>query len=245
VKNIKSTILLSTILAVSATVSNASVLAISNFDSGIENKGVEEWANGDFFDGGNTGIGYANPQGNGYVITSDNFDFNAFVAPRKFLGDKTAAIGGTISFEIGDDGEFDTGFDIPLIAIKRSDVFLYGGFVKLPDISNVNLGYLTKFVVRLDRDNFWSGSPRVAEKTQATSEQFSYVMSNIEQLTINADFKIFGIGDYDGNGDVTYLDDVILKSGISIPEPSTWAFMIGGFCMAGAMLRRRRKVVVA
>jgi hypothetical protein len=33
--------------------------------------------------------------------------------------------------------------------------------------------------------------------------------------------------------------------GVAVPEPTTWALMIGGFGMAGAVLRRRRSVVAA
>jgi hypothetical protein len=31
----------------------------------------------------------------------------------------------------------------------------------------------------------------------------------------------------------------------SVPEPATWAMMIGGFALAGVAARRRRKLVTA
>jgi len=42
------------------------------------------------------------------------------------------------------------------------------------------------------------------------------------------------------------LDDVSLTfvSGPAIPEPASWAMMIGGFALAGGALRQRRKVAV-
>jgi len=52
------------------------------------------------------------------------------------------------------------------------------------------------------------------------------------------------LGDGDGppEGDNTQTD-VRLPSG-AVPEPATWAMMIAGFGMAGAMMRRRRAVVL-
>ena len=38
------------------------------------------------------------------------------------------------------------------------------------------------------------------------------------------------------------LDNLLVSDG-SVPEPSTWALMIGGFGLAGAALRRRRSVI--
>jgi hypothetical protein len=37
----------------------------------------------------------------------------------------------------------------------------------------------------------------------------------------------------------------ITADSVAVPEPATWALMIGGFGMAGGMLRRRRAVAVA
>jgi len=44
-----------------------------------------------------------------------------------------------------------------------------------------------------------------------------------------------------GNGGV-FFDNVSVSG--AVPEPATWALMIGGFGMAGAMMRRRRMVAV-
>jgi hypothetical protein len=44
-----------------------------------------------------------------------------------------------------------------------------------------------------------------------------------------------------GNGGV-FFDNLSVSGGV--PEPASWALMIGGFGMAGAMIRRRRMVAV-
>jgi hypothetical protein len=46
-----------------------------------------------------------------------------------------------------------------------------------------------------------------------------------------------------GNGGVFF--DAVSVSGAAVPEPATWALMIGGFGMAGAALRRRRALGAA
>ena len=49
------------------------------------------------------------------------------------------------------------------------------------------------------------------------------------------------IGTSDGLGG--YLEN--LKLGAAVPEPASWALMVGGFALAGAALRRRSKLVPA
>jgi len=53
---------------------------------------------------------------------------------------------------------------------------------------------------------------------------------------------------FGGAADFIAFDDITLGSataGGGVPEPATWALMIGGFGLAGATLRRRRSAVAA
>lgn len=65
--------------------------------------------------------------------------------------------------------------------------------------------------------------------------------------TLSLEFRVTGNGWQGGSDEGIGLDNVVLTyDGVrapptgGIPEPATWALMIGGFGMAGATLRRRR-----
>jgi hypothetical protein len=66
--------------------------------------------------------------------------------------------------------------------------------------------------------------------------------------TLSLEFRVTGAGWQAGSDEGIGLDDVVLTydgvrdPGPGIPEPGTWALMIGGFGLAGAALRRRRAV---
>ncbi|WP_414694607.1 PEPxxWA-CTERM sorting domain-containing protein [Phenylobacterium sp.] len=66
--------------------------------------------------------------------------------------------------------------------------------------------------------------------------------------TLSLEFRAAGDGWQGGSDEGFGLDNVVLtydgvRGGV-VPEPATWALMIGGFGMAGAMLRRRRTALV-
>jgi hypothetical protein len=75
----------------------------------------------------------------------------------------------------------------------------------------------------------------LAGNTPYTASSLSFVAVNAGSLGFS-----FGSNSHDNVGPL--LDDVQLDIGGAVPEPATWALMIGGFGMAGAALRRRRAV---
>ena len=61
-------------------------------------------------------------------------------------------------------------------------------------------------------------------------------LSPVNQLNFRSAFTTQGVG--------FYIDDVSYFSG-TVPEPATWALMIGGFGLVGAAARRRKAIAFA
>jgi hypothetical protein len=70
----------------------------------------------------------------------------------------------------------------------------------------------------------------IAPITTTDGSQFTVSFGNLEGL---------------GFGTVQQNMTIAVNSVAAVPEPGTWALMIGGFGLAGAMLRRRRQSVLA
>lgn len=59
-----------------------------------------------------------------------------------------------------------------------------------------------------------------------------------------AGFTRVGFEDIFGGGDEDYNDLIFTFTNTVVPEPASWAMMIGGFGLVGAAARRRTKVTV-
>jgi len=204
--------------------SQAAELAASHFEHGPEG-----WRNGEFTVGNDTRDVTWDPAG--FISVGDNYPHNALLAPDAFLGDQTAAIGGTLSLDLGSDFSDDAP-DAPLVTLVGGDVLLYGGVIATPPASG---GGFTHYVVALTAANFLRGAPDVMNGVAVSDAEFAQVIAHLRQLSINADF-------HDGDDHVR-LDNVVLSSpsASATPEPASWALLVGGFGLAGASIRGRMR----
>ena len=75
---------------------------------------------------------------------------------------------------------------------------------------------------------------------------FTIAGGNAVNFWSNGDFgggATYGIGVTDGVDRVDYVFDGVTTT--AVPEPATWALLIGGFAMTGAAMRRRMRTSVA
>lgn len=88
--------------------------------------------------------------------------------------------------------------------------------------------------------------PSNYDRTGLTNLTFDLVTTGAFDLTGNPHLKLLWL---DANGKKAgslYSQDIPFSHTTSVvPEPATWALMIGGFGLAGATLRRRREVLAA
>ena len=198
----------------------ATILAQSTFDSGAEG-----WLEGDF-----TGGNATHPltwDARGHVLAIDAYGQVAgFLAPTAFRGDKRDAFGGTLSFDLASDFPAVVD-DLPYVTLRRDGLLLFGLVTNVAPTSAFR-----RYTVDLRPENFVIGDPESNPTvTPATDAQLRRVLGNITQLSIRADVA---------NGrDSTRLDNVVLTASAAVPEPATWAMMIAGFGLSGALMRRR------
>jgi hypothetical protein len=98
-----------------------------------------------------------------------------------------------------------------------------------------------------------SGGGTVSETIDTNPDQIlTYALSSAFQgltsVDITAKLPVMGIATSNDTGLTADFDNIVAtQSDVrgAVPEPSTWALMIGGFGLAGAVLRRRRALVAA
>lgn len=157
--------------------------------------------------------------GGGFItnfVSSGNF---AFGAPAEFLGNQSAALGGTLSFRVLD-GSTTAGQD--------GSVRLMGGGMELQSPQSATPGIWTSFDIDLRPGTWFVGDPGAG--VFATFANLSGVLSNLQSLSI---FGGNQVGEFP-----TSLDDVFLTA--AVPEPGTWVLMGAGLLALGFTASRRR-----
>ena len=205
----------------------ADTLASSTFDSSAEGWGVGEFT----AIIPTTGIVY-DPV-NQLVSSTDLTGNSAFLASAAFLGDQSAAFGGTLSFDLAtasnDGGVYSA------VSLIGAGLTLYSVFTQNPGTT------LTPFSFDLVGTSFKIGDPFGGGGTLASDAQLLSVLGDLDQLAILVDWR--------SGDDFTQLDNVFLASAPGpiggVPEPATWAMMIGGIALAGGTLRRRARTTVS
>jgi hypothetical protein len=212
-------------LVLSATVSAsfATVLAFSNFtfdaDGWLAKNGASpiSW----FSTGGDPG---------GYVQAKDqsgDATLRFFSAPAKFVGNKLAAYGGTLSF------------DLRVITVSppnpyaMADVQLAAtdGTLVSHDGNFSPVGSWGSFSLDLVADgSWWTYLLPSGEQGIATESTMKYVLENLIGLRINGDYRL--------QGEATALDSVLLTAG-AIPGPASGVLLLAGLLATLAVARRR------
>jgi hypothetical protein len=193
----------------------------SNFDNGTDG-----WTVGELFSIAHGAL----PQNpGGFLQTEDIYGFNAFRAPSEWLGNQSGLLGG--SLQIRERIQSSDGVAYPLVVIA-------GGGIRLQYRTPPPGTDWSNFVVPLRANSGWevadgSGDPGIA----ATDAQFRDVLSKIEWLGINADWKT--------GTDLVGLDHVSVSIPNSItlanPEPSAMILAASGLLLTAYLKGRSRR----
>ncbi|TDP73258.1 laminin B domain-containing protein [Roseateles toxinivorans] len=161
------------------------------------------------------------------ISTNDLFSWTVFAAPAKFLGNQSAFLGGSLSFDLSDSLK-DTTADIFPTLVLQSGANLLAWFGGAPGST------MTSYSAVLTASPAWqkivgyevTGLPILAA---ASSADLSNVLGALQGIYINADWKTAG-------NDHAELDNVNLVG--VVPEPSSWLMLLAG--LAAVAIARRR-----
>lgn len=139
-------------------------------------------------------------------------------APAAFLGDQTAALGGSLSFSLKT-----SALAFPMDNNQATVRIIGGGLTLAAVVGDAPGQAWTSYTLALVPDQFRIGD---ASGAQATAEDLAWVFGQIDSLRIRGEFSQV----IDRGG----LDSVVLSA---VPEPATWALALVG--VAGLAWRRR------
>ena len=148
-----------------------------------------------------------------------------FDAPTAYLGDQSAAYGGTLSFYLRQSTTANQ-FTTPL-----PDVKITGNGMSLVIDAGDNPGLdWTSYTVTLKPGAWHIGDLNGAFATKA---DFETVLADVSALRIRAEYS-------NARGDVDGIDSVKLLA-VPVPEPRTYALMLAGLGAVGFMARRGKR----
>jgi len=155
-------------------------------------------------------------------LSDPNNHWTYFRAPSKFLGDMSAYVGGTLSF--------DSRAVVGGSTANEAEVVLMGaGLVLLHEALSTLPSAWTTLSVPLSEGNW-----RVADTFNgalANDAQIAAVLDNLQELWINAEYYFPVV-------ETIALDNVRLAP---IPEPSQMALLLAGAALVGVQYWRRRR----
>jgi hypothetical protein len=154
---------------------------------------------------------------------NNNFSWNAFLAPAKFLGNQSSEYNGELSFDLYDTFVNLSGDTQPLVMISDGTNFLFSPMVLNASVLGPPFHH---FSVRFVAATGWSTSPFGG--SPVSEALMKSVMSNLQILAIDADWQLPGVS-------FTFLDNVDLKP-IATPEPSTIGLL--GIILSGFFVTR-------
>lgn len=211
------------------TPAHAVTLISSTFDTG-----VESWRAG-FFTGA-VGSGTSTPVYdpiNQWLRTSELLTsaLDGLIAPAAYLGDFSAAFGGTISFDLANASSGPANNRGPLF-IRTGTGGSTSYYAKPLGIPSQNPGAPTQYVITLTGANFATAIDGTGAVTDA---QLLAALADIDRLSV--------LTDWHTGGDTVTFDNFFLCTadgcGAPVPEPASWMLMIMGLGAAGGALRRR------
>jgi len=195
---------------------HATTIAVSNWDNPLD--GSDGWSF--VHDGMNMSLVQTGGHGGGFLQIADQALGTTMylVAPAKFLGNQTAAYGGTLSFDLQQ--SYDTNY------YADDDVLITGNGLTLAYNTGVNPAAApdwTPITVNLFASSGWKVGTTAG--IDATEAQLQSVLSNLGSLWIRPEFQV--------GPDVDGIDNVVLTSGLvtgtsATPEPSTWLMLAAG-----------------
>ncbi len=171
-----------------------------------------------------TTVTYSATGGNpgGDIVLSDAGEGanDFFNAPAKYLGNDSVYLNGTFSFQLMDNSSIDD--------LSASLTFTDGaGDTLAHALPAFSAGSYVSFSFTLNQNGGWTYTPASGTGSPATQAEFQAVLANVSSL--------FVPGDFHSGAELTSLDNVAL----SVPEPSTWAAVVGGAGLLGLALHRR------